>query len=180
MKTAVELLAGTLHIPLNRFEDRRGSFVKTYLDSALRSIGIAFELREEFYSISTAGVVRGMHFQCPPHDHDKIVYCAQGRALDVLLDLRSGPGYGRAASVMLSSEAPSIIFVPKGVAHGFKALADGTLMVYKTSTEYSPSHDAGVRWDSFGFDWGSGAPAMSERDLSHPILAEFKSPFGSR
>lgn len=177
MKTATELLPGVLHIPLALFEDHRGSFVKTHLDSALRALGVAFTLREEFYSVSGAGVVRGMHFQRPPHDHDKIVYCPQGRALDVLLDLRRGPGYGLAASVTLTPASPSILFVPKGVAHGFKALVAGTMMVYKTSTEHVPPHDAGIRFDSFGFDWGDGAPVLSARDAAHPALSEYDSPF---
>jgi dTDP-4-dehydrorhamnose 3,5-epimerase/CDP-3, 6-dideoxy-D-glycero-D-glycero-4-hexulose-5-epimerase len=63
------------------------------------------------------------------------------------------------------------------VAHGFKALEDDTLVVYKTSSEHAPTHDAGVRWDSFGFDWDCAAPLTSERDCRHPALADFDSPF---
>jgi dTDP-4-dehydrorhamnose 3,5-epimerase/CDP-3, 6-dideoxy-D-glycero-D-glycero-4-hexulose-5-epimerase len=177
MKDAVELLPGAFYVPLSRFDDARGTFVKTHAVSALARMGLRFELREEFYSVSQADVVRGMHFQRPPHDHDKIVYCPQGRVLDVLLDLRRGAGFGRAMGVTLDAHDPAIIFIPRGVAHGFKALEDNTLMVYKTSSEHAPSHDAGIRWDSFGFDWKCATPVMSERDRGHPALKDFDSPF---
>lgn len=180
MNDTVELLPGTFYIPLKRFEDARGSFVKTLAVTALTRLGLHFELREEFYSSSHCNVVRGMHFQRPPHDHDKIVYCSQGRALDVLLDLRRGAGFGRAMGVTLDAQEPAMVFIPRGVAHGFKALEDQTLMVYKTSTEHAPSHDAGIRWNSFGFDWQCSAThelILSERDQNHPALKDFNSPF---
>ena len=118
-----------------------------------------------------------MHFQTPPHAHDKLVYCAHGRVLDVLLDLRRGSGYGHSVGVTLDSSQPAVLFIPRGVAHGFRALTDDALMVYKTSTEHAPSHDAGVRHDSFGFDWKCDEPMLSERDRGHPALADFDSPF---
>jgi dTDP-4-dehydrorhamnose 3,5-epimerase/CDP-3, 6-dideoxy-D-glycero-D-glycero-4-hexulose-5-epimerase len=177
MLQAIELLPGAFHVPLARLADVRGAFVKTHAPSALARLGIHFDLREEFYSLSHRNVIRGMHFQRPPHDHDKIVYCPQGRALDVLLDLRKGAGYGRSCAVLLDAREPALVFIPRGVAHGFKALEDDTLMVYKTSSEHAPTHDAGVRWDSFGFDWDCAAPLTSERDRCHPALGELDSPF---
>ena len=177
MKDVIELLPGALHISLARFSDARGYFVKTHLESSLRELGVHFVLAEEFYSVSSKDVIRGMHFQLPPHDHAKIVYCPQGRALDVLLDLRSGAHYGEVRSVQLDAETPAIVFIPRGVAHGFKALVDETMMIYKTSSEHAPSHDAGIRFDSFDFDWNCAAPVMSERDSKHPSLAHFITPF---
>jgi len=177
MKAAVELLPGCFYIPLSRFEDARGSFVKTHAASALARMGLRFELKEEFHSVSARDVIRGMHFQRPPHDHDKIVYCLAGRALDVVVDLRRGAGFGHTRGVTLDAHDPAIVFIPRGVAHGFKSLEDGTVMVYKTSTEHAPSHDAGIRWDSIGFDWKCDAPVMSERDRAHPSLRDFESPF---
>src|SRR6202012_5346856 len=97
MQFETELLRGAWSVQLKRFEDGRGSFVKTYarsaFDTALAASGgePAFDWREEFYSLSNRDVVRGMHFQLPPHDHVKLVYCAAGAVLDVLLDLRAGP-----------------------------------------------------------------------------------------
>lgn len=177
MELTRELLPGAWHVSLKRFDDLRGSFVKTYARSLFDSQGLNFDWREEFYSVSAKDVVRGMHFQLPPHDHAKLVFCPVGAVLDVLLDLRSGAGQGRVASVELRGDAPSVLFIPKGIAHGFKALCDQSLMVYKTSTEHVASHDAGIRWDSFDFDWGLSAPVISARDQGHPGLSEFSSPF---
>lgn len=177
MEFAREILPGTWHVTLKRFGDLRGSFVKTYLSSAFEEKGLSFLPREEFYSFSHRDVIRGMHFQLPPHDHVKLVYCPMGAVLDVLVDLRSGLGQGRVASVQLCGDEPSLLMIPKGIAHGFRALSDNSLMVYKTSTEHSPSHDAGVRWDSIGFDWGVDAPVVSARDAAHAALADFASPF---
>lgn len=177
MLQATELLPGAFHLPLVRLCDARGAFVKTHALGALARLGIHFELREEFYSLSRRDVIRGMHFQLPPHDHDKIVYCPQGRALDVLLDLREGPSYGQSCGVLLDAQEPALVFIPRGVAHGFKALENETLMVYKTSSEYVPTHDAGVLWNSFGFDWSCAAPVLSERDCRHPPLRDFDSMF---
>jgi dTDP-4-dehydrorhamnose 3,5-epimerase len=177
MKDVIELLPGALHISLARSADARGYFVKTHLESALRELGVNFVLAEEFYSVSKGGVIRGMHFQLPPHDHNKIVYCPQGRALDVLLDLRPGVHYGEVCSVQLDAQSPAILFIPRGVAHGFKAVVDQTMMIYKTSSEHAPSHDAGIRFDSFGFNWDCATPVTSDRDANQPTFAQFITPF---
>ena len=177
MQFSRELLPGAVLVTLKRFEDARGSFVKTYARSVFEGAGIDFDFREEFYSFSHKDVVRGMHFQRPPHDHAKLVCCPAGAVLDVLVDLRRGAGFGRVASVVLNADEPAILVIPSGIAHGFKALRDDSLMVYKTSTEHAPSHDAGIRWDSFGFDWDVAAPIVSARDAGHPALADFASPF---
>lgn len=183
MKVEQELLPGVWLLSLKRFNDARGSFVKTFIRStfdALPGLGPSdpsFDFREEFYSLSNKDVLRGMHFQRPPHDHDKLVYCAAGRVLDVLLDLRKGPGYGKSGSVTLDAETPQLLVIPKGIAHGFVAQQDQSLLVYKTSTEHAPSHDAGIRYDSFGFEWPCAEPILSDRDRKHPALADFESPF---
>ncbi|NUZ08202.1 dTDP-4-dehydrorhamnose 3,5-epimerase family protein [Piscinibacter koreensis] len=183
MEFADELLPGARFVRLKRFDDARGSFVKTFSRSLFEAAiagmpgGEPFELSEEFYSTSARDVIRGMHFQVPPHDHVKLVYCASGAVLDVLVDLRRGPGYGKVASVRLDAAAPSLLVIPKGVAHGFRSLTDDSLMVYKTSTEHSPAHDQGIRWDSLDFAWDCPAPVISARDRAHPPLAEFESPF---
>lgn len=160
------------------FSDQRGVFIKTYHEPAWRQAGITFEMQEEYYSVSRRGVLRGMHFQTPPEDHVKLVYCPSGRVLDVLLDLRRGsPTFGRSMAQELSSENRLIFVLPPGIAHGFLCLEEQSVMVYKTNTVHSPANDAGIRWDSFGFDWGWQAPVVSERDASFPSLADFSSPF---
>lgn len=173
----LELLPGAWLHKLNRFTDTRGSFVKTISRRPLQAAGLDFDFAEEFYSTSNKGVVRGLHFQLPPHDHVKLVYCAVGAVQDVLLDLRRGPGYGKAVAIELREDLPQLLVIPRGVAHGFRCLMDGSLMVYKTSTEHAPTHDAGIRWDSFGFDWGVAEATLSERDARHPTLAQFSTPF---
>jgi dTDP-4-dehydrorhamnose 3,5-epimerase len=177
MHFSEEILPGTWLVKLKRFEDMRGTFVKTYSRTLFEQHGARLDMLEEFYSVSHKDVIRGMHFQLPPHDHVKVVYCPVGTVDDVLLDLRQGPGYGRVASVRLTQDEPSLVFIPKGIAHGFRSLSDHSLMVYKTSTEHAPTADAGLRWDSFGHDWGCDTPVMSERDRQHPTLADFTSPF---
>ncbi|MEX8497474.1 MAG: dTDP-4-dehydrorhamnose 3,5-epimerase family protein [Leptothrix ochracea] len=174
-----ELLPGAWLVKLRRIDDARGHFVKTYARSVFEQAGVVIEHAESFYSLSNRNVIRGMHFQVPPRDHAKLVYCPAGALLDVLLDLRPGPGFGRSARVVLSAEEPRLVLLPPGIAHGFRALQDGTVAVYHTSTEHSPAHDQGVRWDSFGMDWGLGdAPAIvSARDQAHPSLRDFASPF---
>ena len=177
MERVEELLPGAWLLRLPHSADNRGRFVKTYSRSALARLGLNCELHEAFYSLSAKDVVRGMHFQRPPHEQVKLVHCAAGSVLDVLLDLRAGPGYGHVASAALQASTPALLFVPAGVAHGFRALEDGTLVLYQASTEHAPAHDGGVRWDSFGFDWGLDKPILSLRDQGHPPLAEFHTPF---
>lgn len=172
-----EPLPGALRVRLKRLPDARGCFVKTYSHSVFTAAGVDFDCREEYYSISKKDTVRGMHFQLPPHDHAKIGYCAAGAVEDVLVDLRSGPGYGKFCSFLLSADEPSLIIIPKGLAHGFKSLTDGSIMVYKASSEYAPQHDTGICWDSFGFNWDLDSPVISDRDRKHPSLSEFVTPF---
>ena len=173
-----EILPGVLRLSLRTHADRRGSFVKTYVASAYAALGIPLEVEEEFYSISGKNVLRGMHFQLPPHDHMKIVYCPVGSARDVLLDLRAGPGYGRSVEILMTAKDPAVLVILPGIAHGFLSLEDDTLMVYKTSTEYCPPADSGIRWDSFGHDWRlSGAPVTSDRDAQLGAFSDFVSPF---
>ncbi len=170
---------GTFVLQPKVFEDARGDFVKTYHAGLFRELGIAFTPAEEFFSTSKRDVVRGMHFQLPPHDHAKLVYCVRGRVRDVLLDLRTAsPNYGQAVAIELSRENHKQIYIPAGVAHGFLSLEDDSVMVYKTSTVHAPSHDAGIRWDSFGFCWGiDNPPIISGRDSTFPGLGDFHSPF---
>lgn len=162
------------------FGDNRGNLIKTFHESQLAAHGISFHIREEFFSTSSANVLRGMHFQLPPNAHQKFIYCIRGRVLDVLLDLRkNSPTFGQACSHELSANNNHIIFIPYGLAHGFLSMEQNTCMVYKTDAIHAPESDAGIRWDSFGFDWPlSGAlPNISKRDSRHPQMSEFISPF---
>lgn len=178
MITLEQPLPGVHLLQPKVFTDHRGDFVKTYHAGAFAELGLSFEPVEEFFSTSHKGVLRGMHFQLPPHDHDKLVYCVRGRVLDVLLDMRrKSPTYGKSVSAELSRENHHQFFIPRGIAHGFLSLEDDSVMVYKTSTVHAPSHDAGIRWDSFGFAWPAGASyIISSRDQQFPALSEFVTP----
>jgi len=177
MKVLPTELDGVFILKPNVFEDARGSFVKTYHEELFASCGIRFAPKEEFFSVSGKDVLRGMHFQRPPAAHDKLVYCPVGRVLDVVLDLRSTAKGVRWIARELSAANREMLFIPVGCAHGFLALEDDSMMVYLTSTVHSPSHDAGVLWNSFGFDWPVKNPTLSERDQRFSALSEFQSPF---
>lgn len=171
-------LPGLCLIRPRLFQDARGSFVKTYHQDAFREAGLDFAPREEFFSTSAKNVLRGMHFQLPPAAHAKLVYCLAGGVLDVVLDLRkNSPTFGCFQVRELNAANREMFFIPVGFAHGFLALTENATMVYQTDTVHSPAHDAGVRWDSFGFDWPVKNPVLSERDKNFCALAEFPSPF---
>jgi dTDP-4-dehydrorhamnose 3,5-epimerase len=173
-----EPLPGVRRLEPRLFRDDRGAFVKTYHQEDFAALGLDLSMREEYYSVSHRGVLRGMHFQVPPENHAKLVYCVSGRVLDVVLDLRrSSPTFGRSAGLELSAQNRHLLQIPTGVAHGFLALEADSILVYKTTTVHSPAHDAGIRWDSFGFAWGMTAPIISPRDAGFPALHEFVSPF---
>jgi dTDP-4-dehydrorhamnose 3,5-epimerase/CDP-3, 6-dideoxy-D-glycero-D-glycero-4-hexulose-5-epimerase len=178
--TPHELLPGVWHLPVPQHRDERGVFTKVFSPSLLGPYASGVELRESYYTVSHRHVLRGMHFQAPPHDHFKLVHCVAGAALDVILDIRPGPGYGRFASVTLDAKTPSLLLIPPGLAHGFLALQDNTLMHYQTSTAHQPDADTGIHWASFGFAWPVVSPVVSSRDAGLPALAPFRSPFAER
>ena len=158
--------------------DERGTFVKTFHAEQFSALGLPTEWPEEYYSSSRKYVIRGMHFQTPPHEHEKLVYCIQGRVLDVVVDLRKDShSYGKHFAVELDAKHGCGLMIPKGMAHGFLALTEEVLMTYKVTSVYAPESDSGIKWDSFGLDWGVDQPIVSVRDSTHPTLADFASPF---
>jgi dTDP-4-dehydrorhamnose 3,5-epimerase/CDP-3, 6-dideoxy-D-glycero-D-glycero-4-hexulose-5-epimerase len=160
------------------FTDARGLFVKTYNQLIFDKLGIDVEIKERYYSVSHKNVIRGMHFQTPPEDHIKLVTVISGKILDVVLDIRkSSPTYGKYFSIELESSVGKTIYIPKGFAHGFAALEDNTIVEYNQTTGYAPNNDAGIKYDSFGFDWGIASPIISERDDSFTSLSNFVTPF---
>ncbi|MBX2907012.1 MAG: dTDP-4-dehydrorhamnose 3,5-epimerase family protein [Taibaiella sp.] len=174
----VDVLNGAKLISLPASSDLRGNFIKTFHESSFAKAGIEFTLRESYYSFSHKDVIRGMHFQLPPHDHSKIVFCPVGRIMDVIVDLRrSSPTYGQHYASELSADNHKAYFIPEGFAHGFKALTENAMTYYLVSTEYNGAHDTGISYDSIGYDWQVSAPILSARDLSFGSLADFRSPF---
>ena len=178
MKVLKTNLEGLFLIQSNVFKDQRGIFVKTFHKEIFKENGLETDFRESFFSISKKNVIRGMHFQLPPDEHVKLVYCVYGKVLDVVVDIRNNsPTYGESFSVELTEDNGNILYIPKGFAHGFKSLMDNSVVVYMTTKEYSPENDTGIRWDSFGFNWQVDNPILSERDKNFLPLLEFRSPF---
>lgn len=166
-----------------QIEDSRGNFFKLFHSPTLASLGLETEFPESFLTTSRRGVIRGMHFQIPPADHAKLVCCVTGRARDGLVDLRKGsPTFGKSISFILSPDDPAVLYIPRGVAHGFAAHTDDTRMWYLVSSVHAPAMDAGIRFDSVDIDWWADGPQMSEpllssRDLNFPVLEDYPSPF---
>jgi len=159
------------------FEDLRGKFVKTFNKDLFLEKNLEINFAEDFYSISYQGVLRGMHFQLPPHEHAKLVYCIDGEVLDVLVDLRLGsPIYGIPVQFQLSAKKANILYIPKGVAHGFYTISNLATMVYKTSTVYNKDCDSGILWQSFDI-WPNTNPIVSAKDSDFLCLDDFKTPF---
>lgn len=171
-------IPGCFEIYPHVISDDRGHFVKVFHAELFAAHGLETVYVEEYYSVSRYGVIRGLHFQTPPMDHAKLVYCVEGRVQDVALDLRRGsPSYGCCQVFELSAEQANMIYLPQGIAHGFCALSDTATLVYKVSTTYSAEHDAGVLWNSADIPWLVADPILSARDRAHPPLADFISPF---
>jgi dTDP-4-dehydrorhamnose 3,5-epimerase len=171
-------IPGCLELVLKPFKDERGTFVKTFRQDLFAEQGLTTLFAEEYYSISQHGVLRGLHFQSPPMDHIKVVYCISGAVLDAVLDLRKGsPTYGRYELFELNAEKANMLYIPAGLAHGFYVTSNHAVMLYKVTTVYSPQLDAGIRWDSAGIPWPDTHPIISARDRDLPLLADFASPF---
>jgi dTDP-4-dehydrorhamnose 3,5-epimerase len=171
-------IAGCFELQPKVFEDARGRFVKIFHEQAFKEQGLETNFVEEYYSVSYKNVIRGMHFQLPPMDHVKMVYCVQGEVLDAVVDLRIGsPTYGEYALFELSAAKANSIYIPKGMAHGFCVRSEQAIMVYKVSSIYSPAHDAGILWDSLGIAWPMKDAILSARDRGFLALGQFESPF---
>lgn len=172
MKITETSLSGIFEIESKRFIDERGVFVKTFHDELFSDSGLDVDFKETFYSTSKRNVIRGMHFQTPPHDHSKLVYVCNGSILDVVVDIRkNSPTFGEFYKTYLSEENAKSLYISKGFAHGFLVISDSATVIYQTTTVYSPESDSGILWNSFGYDWeGVESPVLSERDKLHPKL----------
>lgn len=158
--------------------DARGGFTKFYNEDKFRAAGINFSIKEIYYSVSEKNVIRGMHFQLPPYDYDKLVHVVSGRVMDVVVDLRKGSSsYGKYVTIQLEGHSKRAVYIPRGFAHGFKTLEDGTVMQYCVGSVYNREADSGIRYDSIGLDWECEEAIVSDRDKRFVTLAEFQTPF---
>jgi len=171
-------VAGVGRIAAPFFDDLRGGFTKIFGATVLEAAGITFNVREAYWSRSSTGVVRGLHFQSPPAAVAKIVFAAHGRIRDVVLDLRVGsPTYGTVWELELCEKSGAVV-VPRGCAHGFEVLDGPAITCYLQDGPFDPAADAGVRWDSAGVEWKTTEPIVSARDSALPRFDRFVSPFG--
>lgn len=171
-------ISGCFEIQPKLLEDVRGWFMKTYHRDQFRDYGLETKWNEEYFSSSQKDVLRGVHFQTPPDDHFKLVTCLNGSVVDVIVDLRrNSPTYRKCFSLNLNAQNKKMIYVPKGCGHAFLSLEDNSVLFYKVSTVYSPENDKGILWNSIDYDWSISKPILSLRDMKHPTMNSFKSPF---
>lgn len=153
------------------FLDERGSFSRAYCRREFEAQGIRFDVVQSSLSFNRhKGTLRGMHFQAPPHEEDKLVACVTGRILDVILDLRrDSPTYRRWTALELGEER-RMLFVPRGFAHGFVCLQEATTVLYQMSEYFHPESARGIRWDdpAFGIAWPPLDLVVSDKDKAYP------------
>ena len=171
-------IPGCFNIDAFKMEDDRGTFVKTFHKDLFEKYNLDTDYVEEYYSYSVRRVIRGLHFQTPPMEHTKLVYCAYGKVMDAVVDLRVGsPSYGRYQVFELSADKGNLLYIPTGLAHGFAVLSDSAVVVYNVTTVYSAKCDNGILWNSAGIPWPYDNPIMSDRDKMFETFQEFASPF---
>lgn len=179
IKTSIE---GVVIIEPRIFKDARGYFFESFsqkeFDEKVRPIHFV----QDNESMSSYGVMRGLHFQRPPYTQSKLVRCVRGRVLDVAVDIRKGsPTYGQHVAVELTEENHRQFFIPRGFAHGFAVLSETAVFQYKCDNFYAPQADGGIsiKDESLGIDWQIPVEKaiLSEKDLRHIRLEEFDSPF---
>jgi len=184
MKLVETSLPGVVIVEPAVFADDRGwfmeSFNETRFGAALAALGLPAPRRfvQDNHSCSKAGVLRGLHYQLPPHAQGKLVRVVQGAAYDVAVDIRRGsPTFGHWEGVELSAANRRQLWIPEGFAHGFLSLQDDTHFLYKTTDVYSRDCERSIRWDdpAIGIPWpmppGLLAPLVAAKDAAAPLLA---------
>lgn len=179
IKTAID---GVVIIEPKVFKDQRGYFFESFSQREFEAKVRKINFVQDNESMSSYGVMRGLHFQRPPYTQSKLVRCVKGKVLDVAVDIRKGsPTYGQHVAVELSEDNHRQFFVPRGFAHGFAVLSDTAVFQYKCDNFYAPQADGGIsiKDDSLGIDWkiSTDMVILSEKDTLHSCLKEFDSPF---
>ena len=167
------------------FGDKRGYFMETWTDRDFVSAGISVRFVQDNESSSSRGVLRGLHFQAGDAAQAKLVRVVHGAVFDVAVDIRrNSPTFGKWVGEILSGENKRELFIPRGFAHGFLCLEQGTVFTYRCDNYYAPASERGIRYDdpAIGIDWPlhlvSDTPLnLSQKDGKHPSLAECDSLF---
>ncbi len=150
------------------FKDNRGHFFESWSKLTFNNLGLDFDFVQDNQSLSSKGVLRGLHFQKPPFAQGKLVSVIRGSVLDVAVDIRkSSPTYGQYVAVELSDSNNISFWIPPGFAHGFVALKDNTIFSYKCSEVYNKESEGSIIWNDkdLNIDWGVECPIVSEKDL---------------
>ena len=179
VRTGIE---GLLEIKGPVFSDDRGYFFENYNETRFRDEGLPTNFRQDNFSRSKKGTVRGLHLQLAPHRQLKYVRAIMGKVLDVVVDLRpESATYGKHHSLILDSDAFNSMIIPGGFAHGFAALED-SIFHYKCTEIYHPESETGVRWDDpdLGIDWMVKNPIVSEKDKKLPTFKEFTEKYSAQ
>jgi dTDP-4-dehydrorhamnose 3,5-epimerase len=167
-------LPGVVELQPKIFRDARGLFVETYHRDRFAALGITDLFVQDNHSVSTKGVLRGLHYQLR-HAQAKLCRVVEGQALDVAVDIRLGsPHFGKWASVVLSAERHNQVYIPAGFAHGFLALTDSVQLLYKCSDYYDAASERGILWSDpdLNIDWSITNPLVSEKDSKTLRLAD--------
>lgn len=175
-------IPGVVIIEPRLFKDDRGYFFESFSEREFNTQVREVKFVQDNESMSSYGVMRGLHFQRPPYTQSKLVRCVKGAVLDVAVDIRKGsPTYGQHVAVELTEENHRQFFVPRGFAHGFAVLSKTAIFQYKCDNFYHPEADGGISIldDSLGIDWHipTDHAILSEKDTKHPLLKNFDSPF---
>ena len=179
IKTAIE---GLVIIEPKVFHDARGYFFESFSQKEFEEKVRKINFVQDNESMSSYGVMRGLHFQRPPFTQSKLVRCMKGKLLDVAVDIRKGsPNYGQHVAVELTENNHRQFFVPRGFAHGFAVLSETAIFQYKCDNIYAPQADGGISIldASLGIEWQipTDKALLSEKDLKHALLKDFDSPF---
>jgi len=162
-------LEGLLLIRPTVFADHRGYFFESFNAGRFRNdTGVNTAFVQDNESRSDRGVLRGLHFQLPPHAQAKLVRVVKGAVLDVCVDIRpDSPTYGQHFKAVLDGENKHMLYIPEGFAHGFHTLEDGTIFAYKCTAYYDKASERCIRWDdpALNIEWGAQDPVLSEKDL---------------
>jgi dTDP-4-dehydrorhamnose 3,5-epimerase len=168
-------IPGAFLVELEPHADERGWFARTYDAAEFASRGLeptGVQCNASYNA--RRGTLRGMHYQEEPHGEPKLVRCTRGAVFDVIVDIREdSPSLRRWHGVELTPDNGAMLYVPRGVAHGFQTLADHSEVAYQMGQVYSPEHAGGVRWNdpAFGIEWPEPPRLISERDASYPDFA---------
>ena len=179
IKTVIE---GLVIIEPKVFKDARGYFFESFSQREFEEKVRKINFVQDNESMSSYGVMRGLHFQRPPYTQSKLVRCVKGKVLDVAVDIRKGsPTYGQHVAVELSEYNHRQFFVSRGFAHGFAVLSETAVFQYKCDNFYAPDADGGIsiKDESLGIDWQipTENAVLSEKDIKHLCLKDFDSPF---